>query len=201
VLKPLFKGLRVAPFVECPHCHALSECGTKQCLGCSADMNSKDDASVYIVMVNMGARYTPFVECPNCRKLLKIGVRRCPDCYEEIPEAYALASAVAVVTNTIACDVANSIRGYDSFAVLAVIGSVGLYVGDLYIWGSPRLFYGVLFWSIMPLMLTLLWLYRFGRFAIGDDEYLRSRRGLRRTLTLWLAISAAQIIAVAVWCL
>jgi hypothetical protein len=41
--------------------------------------------------------------------------------------------------------------------------------------------------------------YRFGTFPLGDDEYLRAKRRMRRTLTLWLAIASAQIIAIGIW--
>ncbi|MDX6614815.1 MAG: hypothetical protein QOD75_4001 [Blastocatellia bacterium] len=199
ILKPLLKGLKIAPFVECSHCRALSELGTQQCKNCGAEITSTEDPQIYLVVWNMGARYTPFVECPNCRKLMKVGVRRCAECSEEIPEAYALKSAMAIVANTVACDVANSIRGYDSFAVLAIIGSIAIYPLDLWISGSPAFFYFVLFWSVMPLMTTLLWFYRFGRFSLGDAEYLDAKRHMRRTLTIWLAITSAQLIALGTW--
>jgi RNA polymerase subunit RPABC4/transcription elongation factor Spt4 len=199
VLKPLFKGLKLAPFVECANCHALSEHGTKQCKSCGAEMISTGNSRIFIVALNLGARYTPFVECPNCQKLVRVGVNRCPDCYENIPEGYALNSAAAIVANTVACDVANSIKAFDSFAVLAAIGSVPIYFLDLYVSGSPKLFYLVILWSVMPLMTTLLWLYRFGNFKLGDDEYLRAKRGVRRSLTLWLALTSAQIIALGTW--
>jgi len=199
MLKPLFKGLKIAPFVECSNCRALSELGTQQCKNCGTEIISTGDPQVYLVVLNLGARYTPFVECPNCRKLVRVGVKRCADCYEEVSEDYAVNSAVAIVANTVACDVANSIRGYDSFAVLAVIGSIAIYLLDLYISGSPAFFYFVLFWSVMPLMTTLLWFYRFGRFRLGDAEYLDAKRHMRRTLTIWLAITSAQIVALGTW--
>ncbi len=175
----------------------LSEYGAKKCLGCSEEMNLKEDSSVHFVVLNTGATYkpfTPFVECPNCGKLLKVGLRRCPDCYEEVTEEYAFSSAAAVVISTIACDLANSIRSFDAFAVLAVIGSVLIYVFERYTRDSPRLSYLILIWPITPLLATVLWSYRFGRFSFGDDEFLSSRRRMIRTLTLWLAILAAQLI-------
>jgi len=198
VLKPLFKGLKLAPFIECANCHVLSEYGTDQCKSCGAKIKTDADPRIFILALNLGARYTPFVECPNCEKLVRVGVNRCPDCYENIPEAYALNSAAAVVANTVACDVANSIKAFDSFAVLAGIGSAVIYLLDLYVSGSPKLFYFCLLWSAMPLTSVLLWLYRFGNFKLGDDEYLCAKRDLRRSLRLWLAIITVQIIALAV---
>lgn len=124
---PLVKGLKVAPFVECPNCHILLPLSAKNCSGCSEEIKSGEDQIIYFVALNTGATYqpfTPFVECPNCRKLLRVGIERCPDCYEEVTKEYALGSAAAVVVNTVACDIANTIRGFQAFAVLAVIGSV-----------------------------------------------------------------------------
>jgi hypothetical protein len=199
MIQPLFKGIKLAPFIECPHCHALSKHGTPECKFCNTKLSSTEDLNVVIVAVNLGARYTPFVECPNCQKLVKVGIRRCRDCYEEIPEAYALSSAATMVFNTVACDVANSIAAFDAFAVLAVPLSIACYFFDLYSFGSPRLFYLTLFWSVMPLLPAILWFYRFGTFPLGDDEYLSAKRRVRRTLTLWLAIISAQIIALGIW--
>ena len=197
--QPLFKGIKLAPFIECPHCHALSQHGTPECKFCNTKLSTTEDANVHILAVNLGARYTPFVECPNCRKLVKVGIRRCHDCYEEIPEAYALSSAVAVGFNTVACDVANSIASFDTFAVLAVPIGVFCFFIDLYSFGSLRLFYLTLFYPVLPLLYSILWFYRFGTFPLGDEEYLSAKRKVWRTLTIWLAITTAQIIAIRIW--
>ena len=199
MLKPLFKGLKTAPFVECPNCHSLTEYGSQKCLSCSHDLSTNDNLTIHIVMQNMGDKYTPFIECPNCRRLLKVGVRRCPDCYEEVSEEYALSSAITVVVNTVACDVANSIRSLDAFAVLVVILSGLVFALDVWTSGSPKLFYFVLIYSLMPLTTTALWFYRFGRFKLGDEEYLKAKRALIGTLMLWLGIISAQIIALVAW--
>ena len=198
MLKPLVKGLKLAPFVECPECHVLTEYGKEKCLSCSAALGSHQDRTVHIVMLNMGARYTPFVECPNCLKLVRIGVRRCPDCYEEISENYALASAVTVVTNTIACDVAASIRSIDAFAVIAVILSALFFIFEAYGSNSPGLIWFILFWPVQSLVMILLWFYRFGKFSLGDKEYLQARQRMNASLILWLAILAVQSLALAV---
>ena len=199
MINPLIKGINLAPFIECPHCHAISEHGTPECKFCNTNLSSVQDLNVHIVAVNLGARYTPFVECPNCEKLVQVGVRRCRDCYEEIPEEYAFSSAANVVFNTVACDVANSIATFNSFAVLAVPMGIGFYFFDLYSFGSPLLFYLTLFWPMMPVLFAILWFYRFGTFPLGDDEYLTAKRRVWRTLTLWLAIAAVQIIALGIW--
>ena len=199
MLKPLLKGIKLAPFIECPHCRALSKHGTPECKFCNATLSSTADLNVHIVAVNLGGRYTPFIECPNCRKLVKVGTTRCRDCYEEISAAYALSSATTVVFNTVACDVANSIASFETFAVLAVPIGIACFFIDLYSFGSPRLFYLTLFWPVTPLLSAILWLYRFGTFPLGDEEYVSAKRRVRRTLTIWLAITSAQIIALGVW--
>jgi len=199
MIQPLYKGIKLEPFIECPHCQALSKHGTPECKFCNTKLSSTEDLNVVIVAVNLGARYTPFVECPNCQKLAKVGIRRCPDCREEIPETYALTSAAVVVFNTVACDVANSIGTFDAFIVLAVPLGIVLYFIDLYSYGSPILFYLTLIWPVMPLLTAILWFYRFGTFPLGDDEYLSAKRRVQRTLTLWLAFTSAQIIALGIW--
>jgi hypothetical protein len=199
MIQPLFKGIKLAPFIECPHCHALSKPGTPECKFCNTKLSSIEDLNGVIVAENLGARYTPFVECPNCQKLVKVGIRRCRVCYEEIPEGYAFSSAATMVFNTVACDVANSIAVFDTFAALAVPLGIACYFLDLYSFGSPRLFYLTLFWPVMPLLTAILWFYRFGTFPLGDDEYLSAKRRVRRTLTLWLAFTSAQLIALGIW--
>jgi hypothetical protein len=198
MLKPLIKGLKLAPFVECPECHVLTEYGKEKCLSCPAALSSDQDRTIHIVMLNMGARYTPFVECPNCVRLVRVGVRRCPDCYEEIPEPYALASAITVVTNTIACDVAASLRSFDAFAVVAVILSVLFYLASAYVFDSPVFNIVILIWPIQPLILIILWFYRFGKLAPSDKEYLQARQRMKGSLILWLTILAVQSLALAV---
>lgn len=199
MINPLIKGIKLAPFIECPHCHALSKHGTTECEFCNTKINSTEDLNVYIVAVNLGASYTPFVECPNCRKLVKVGTKRCRDCYEEISEEYAFPSATTIVFNTVACDVANSLAAFDTFALLVVPLGIVCFLIDLYSFGSPTLFYLTLFWPVLPLLGAVLWIYRFGTFLLGDDEFLSAKRRVQRTLRLWLAITSAQIIALGIW--
>lgn len=199
MFRPLFKGIKLAPFIECPHCHALSKAGTAECKLCNTKLSSGEDSKIHIVAINLGARYTPFVECPNCKKLAKVGTKRCRECYEEIPEPYAMSSAVTVVFNTVACDVASSLEIYDKFAVFVVLLGVILYYFDLTSFGSPALSYLMLLIIVQPLLFVILWFYRFGTFPLGDAEYLSAKRHMRRLLTVWLAIAAAYIIAIGIW--
>lgn len=199
MIQQLFKRIQLAPYIECPHCHALSKHGTPECKLCNTTLSQTENTKVHIVAENLGGRYTPFIECPNCEKLMKIEVRRCRDCYEEIPEAYALSSAVTVVFNTVACDAANTIASFDTFAVLAAVIGVGIFFIDLYGSGSPVLFYFTLLFPVIPLLSVILWFHRFGKFTLGDEEYLSAKRHMRRTLTLWLAFALAQIITLAIW--
>ena len=198
MIKPLLKGFKVAPFVQCSHCDALVELGTKRCKLCETPLESAEDKPITLVAVNLGSHYTPFIECPNCKKLVEVGVKRCDACYEEIGEDYALRSAAAVVFNTVACDVANSMIS-DAFPLLAVILSTVVYFTDVYSYGSPRLFYFCLSWSLLPITLILLWFFRFGTFLLGDEEYEITKRRLSRKLTVWLAILSAQMIALGTW--
>jgi hypothetical protein len=198
VIKPLIKGLKLAPFVECPDCRVLTEYSKEKCLRCSATLSLSQDQIVHFVVLNMGAKYTPFVECPNCLKLVRVGIRRCADCYEEIPETYALASAITVVTNTVACDVAASLRTFDAFAVPAMILSVLFCLFAWYYSDPPGFAFFILIWPIQPLILILLWFYRFGRLGLGDKEYLQTRQRMKGSLMLWLTILAVQSLAIAV---
>lgn len=141
----------------------------------------------------------PFVECPNCKQLLEYGAENCPRCREEIGSDYALVSAVIVHHNTQACSMANSIKGFDPFVFIALVGSGFIYAIDMYAYGSLVLFNFVVLWPAIPLPAILVWFVRFGRFKIGDEEYVRARREMRGSLLLWLAILAVQLIVIGAW--
>ena len=141
----------------------------------------------------------PFVECPNCKQLLEYGAESCPRCREEIDAGYAIVSAVVVHHNTQACSLANSIKGFDPFVFIALAGSVFIYAIDMYAYGSLVLFNFIVLWPAIPLLAVLVWFIRFGRFNIGDDEYIRAKREMRGSLLLWLAILAVQFIVIGAW--
>jgi hypothetical protein len=191
------KGLKLAAMVECPNCRSQTELGKEKCGACSVPLNVSDDAPANIVMLNMGERYTPLIECPNCVKLVRVGVHRCPECYEEIPEPYAIASAVTIVTNTIACDTAASLLGVDAFAPIAVILTGLFYLASAYLFESAIFSILILFWPLPSLVMIALWFYRFGRLGLGDKEYVAAKRRLKGSLLLWLTILVVQCLAVA----
>ncbi|HVQ36420.1 MAG TPA: hypothetical protein VMS31_02740 [Pyrinomonadaceae bacterium] len=141
----------------------------------------------------------PFVECPNCQQLLEYGAEICPRCREEISSEYGLISAIVVQHNTQACSVANSIAGFEAFIPVALVGSMVIFAIDLYGSGSPTLFPLILIWPTIPLIAIAVWFFRFGRFRIGDDEYLKARREMRKSLLLWLAILLVQAVTLAAW--
>src|SRR5688572_20240119 len=125
---------------------------------------------------------TPFVECPNCERLIEYGVERCPACHEGISEDYARLSAMVVVHNTQACSQANSIKAGDYAALLSGLGA-------LYAYASGRQSYFLIAIATPVAFLSVIgiWFYRFGRFQIGDDDYLKAKRDMRASLKLWFA--------------
>ena len=141
-----------------------------------------------------GPAVVPFVECPNCRELLEVGASLCPRCREEITSDYAEVSAAIVHYNTQACSLANTITTFDAFIPLALIGTVLVYVGEWYVSGQRRISIGLLFWPTIPLLAIGLWYLRFGRFRIGDEEYVRARREMRRSFAFWLAFLIVDVL-------
>jgi hypothetical protein len=110
-----------------------------------------------------------------------------------------LASAIIVHHNTQACTVANTFSGFDAFIPLALIGSVVIFLIDLYVYGRPTIFLFLPIWPLMPLIIIVGWFFRFGRFKIGDAEFLQARREMRSSLLFWLVVLLVQILAIAVW--
>ncbi len=141
-----------------------------------------------------GPAVFPFVECPNCRELLEVGASFCPRCREEISPEYAAVSAAIVHYNTQACSLANTITTLDAFIPLALIGTIFVYVVDWYVSGRPRISIGLLFWPIIPIFAIVLWYLRFGRFRIGDEEYVRARHEMRRSFAFWLAFLIVDVL-------
>jgi RNA polymerase subunit RPABC4/transcription elongation factor Spt4 len=145
-----------------------------------------------------GPAVFPFVECPNCKELLEVTVSLCPRCREEIDPEYAVVSAAIVHYNTQACSVANTIATFNAFIPLALIGTVLIYLGETYVSGKPRISVGLLFWPSIPLFAIAVWYVRFGRFRIGDDEFVRARRDMRRSFAFWLAFLIVDVLLIAV---
>ena len=141
-----------------------------------------------------GPAVFPFVECPNCHQLLEFGASLCPRCREEISPEYAAVSAAIVHYNTQACSLANTITTFNAFIPLALIGTILIYFGDWYVSGRPRISIGLLFWPTIPLIAIILWYLRFGRFRIGDEEYLRARHEMRRSFAFWLAFLIVDVL-------
>jgi hypothetical protein len=130
---------------------------------------------------------------------VEYGADVCPRCREAIDPEYALASAVVVHHNTQACSLANSIKGGDAFAYIAIIGSIAIYAIDISAFGSLAIFNFLVLWVVIPLLAIIVWFIRFGGFKIGDEEYLRARRDMRGSLLLWLAILIVQLIVIGVY--
>jgi hypothetical protein len=129
---------------------------------------------------------TPFVECPNCRRLLKVGIDRCPDCFELIEISYALASASAVLLNTKACAMANTIKTVDVTAPLGLaVAAVG-YITDQ----PPSILFVTAAWPVLPILAIGLWFVRFGSFGLGDEDFLKARKQMGMRLLGWLVMAA-----------
>lgn len=147
-------------------------------------------------------RVTPFVECPNCCRLLEYGTEKCPQCYETIEEDYALLSAAIVVHNTQACSFANHVKHLDPAAFIVLAASAYAYVIDAYVSDLPIpiMMLLALAMPMVSLLAVLLWFFKFGQFAIGDEEYIRAKRDMQESLKMWVAILVVQFIAlVTLW--
>lgn len=135
---------------------------------------------------------TPFAECPNCGRFISLRVEKCPDCHELIDEAYAFYSALNVTVITQACGFANTIKYADLAAVITVAVSIYCYVLNE-LW----LFLFVPFMSVVPLFVILWWFHKFARFTFADDDFVKAKRHMRASLSLWLAVLIVQLIALA----
>ena len=129
----------------------------------------------------------PFVECPNCKHLLEYGAEKCPRCREEIVSDYALLSAVIVYHNTQAVSLANTIKTAEPAAIISI--GVSIYA---YFLGIPAIFALTFLMPVLSLLVVLIWFFRFGRFKIGDEEYLKAKREMRSSLKLWLGLLIVQ---------
>lgn len=126
-------------------------------------------------------------------------MEQCSRCRELIDPEYAVVSAVIVHHNTQACTVANVISGLDAFIPLALIGSILMFVMDLYVSGRPTISLGILVWPLIPIVIIFGWFFRFGWFKIGDDDFLKARREMRASMVFWIVVLVVQILAIAAW--
>jgi hypothetical protein len=145
-----------------------------------------------------GPAVFPFVECPNCKVLLELGTQLCPRCREEISPEYALMSAAVVHYNTQACSAANTMVTLNAFIPIALAGTVFIYFGEAYSSGRPRISFALLFWPCIPLFSIAVWYVRFGRFKIGDEEYIKARHEMKRSFAFWLAFLIVDVLLITV---
>jgi RNA polymerase subunit RPABC4/transcription elongation factor Spt4 len=138
---------------------------------------------------------TPFIECPNCKRLLEYRVEICPACCEEIGDEYALVSAAVVVINTQAVGLANTIKSGNALAFMVVVAFLYSIYIDWDIPDLPSFSIWVPLSTAVPLLAIALWLVKYGRFGLGDEEYIQAKRDVRASLRLWLGILSGQIIA------
>jgi hypothetical protein len=135
-------------------------------------------------------RVTPFVECPNCKRLIEYGLTACPSCREEINPDYALASAAVVMVNTQACSRANTIKTAEMGALVVFCASLlGFLLRD-----SSLLIVNLLT-PIISLAAVLIWFRSYRRFRIGDDEFVKAKARMRKSLKLWTTLLVVQLLA------
>ena len=135
-------------------------------------------------------RVTPFIKCSCCARLIECHSAFCPYCREEIDSRYAELSRLVVVYQTAAVSSANTIKTAELGAALIFVAS---FIG---FWFTPSLIIANLLTPIISVVAVGVWFYRFGRFRLNDDEYLKAWRDMRKSLTLWLALIGVQILAV-----
>jgi RNA polymerase subunit RPABC4/transcription elongation factor Spt4 len=137
---------------------------------------------------------TPFVECPNCRKLLDVKTTQCPECRELISREYAALSAFTLVVNTKACNLAKEIASRDRMmAALFVAASIVLYFMDFRTFGSLFFFWFTIVTPVAQLLMVVAWYVLYGRFPLGDSDFVRAKRRIMWSGRLWGLILALDI--------
>ena len=131
----------------------------------------------------------PFVGCPNCKQLLEYGAERCSRCREEIDSDYALLSAVVVHHNTQAVSLANTIKTLEPAAIINI--AISIYG---YFLGIPAIFALSALMPMLVLLVILIWFFRFGRFSIGDEEYVAAKHEVWVSFRLWLGLLIIQLL-------
>lgn len=107
-------------------------------------------------------------------------------------EEYALVSAANEVVKTVACDFARSVTSLNALAIVVILVSAAMLVYSLV---TEMFGFSVVLPMIPlgPIVLALLWFYRFGELAESDKEYRAAKREVKRSLMLWTLILAAQL--------
>jgi RNA polymerase subunit RPABC4/transcription elongation factor Spt4 len=135
-------------------------------------------------------RVTPFVQCPSCKRLIECEAALCPHCREEIDPQYAKLSKLVVVYQTAAVSSANTIKTAEMGAAIVFVAS---FIG---FWFDPPLIIANLLTPLISVAAVGVWFYRFGRFRLNDEEYLKAWRDMRKSLALWLVLIGVQILAI-----
>jgi hypothetical protein len=112
---------------------------------------------------------------------------------------YSFVNAFEEVMKTIACDNARTIAGFNPFAVIVVLVTAGITTFSVVTPEAGFIFViSVLLpiQSLIPLLIVLIWFYRFGRIDDNDQDFLYAKRETKRALKLWLLVFAAQLFVV-----
>jgi hypothetical protein len=75
----------------------------------------------------------------------------------------------------------------------AAIVFVASFIG---FWFDPPLIIANLLTPLISVAAVGVWFYRFGRFRLNDEEYLKAWRDMRKSLALWLVLIGVQILAI-----
>jgi hypothetical protein len=137
---------------------------------------------------------TCFSRCPSCKTLIPLEVengepilngRNCLKCGEQVSHEDILFGFAKNFLSTQGVSAANSISGFDIatpiFLVVSVFTTFSTY-------GPKPLAPFLILCYSFPVILCFRWLWRFRKSVFDDSDIIASRKQVRLSLFLWLAV-------------
>ena len=133
--------------------------------------------------------------CPKCKEVIRTGVPSCQYCNTTIDDSLARLEAVKFQSGIDACAAANHIKStiYAAPFLLAVDLVLPLLRSDDF--SSRPNFH--LYFSLLPLgslVAAFGWFTKYGGLQSDDPDFPEARNAAKKTLILWLILSAIHIV-------
>lgn len=151
---------------------------------------------------------TPYAKCPNCQgfitpdfsdlfnedetinfKVLSERFQKCPHCSIELDfEREILPGFIEYSVISKAISSGNSLLSIDLALIVLLIFAILQFFNGVVMLSS--------FLGLLPLFVVLGWFFKYGKLQTDDEEYRETKKKLRLSLFLWLALNLLNLIVI-----
>jgi hypothetical protein len=133
-------------------------------------------------------------KCHTCNEQILFGQEFCPECGIRIDHEDIAPSVVNNFLLTQAVSSANTIRTFDVGVHFCLGTSILRFLIDFPLWFDVVTSLG---W-VAPFIIIWIWFRRHGNWETRDVEYLTARKGMKKSIWLWLAANTVNGVLIGV---